>query len=101
MENTRFIRLEATRYPITSNHERHRSDEQPTQSCLGRVAPRGCMTLRVIFRCPRCGSRAIRISSRQNRVDRFLALFRLCRHRCELCRCRFYLPRMGAARSAT
>ena len=26
MENTRFIRLEATRYPITSHHERHRSD---------------------------------------------------------------------------
>jgi len=54
------------------------------------------MTLRVIFHCPRCGSSAIRISSRQNRVDRFLALFRLCLHHCELCRCRFYLPRSAA-----
>ena len=96
MENTGFISSAATGILSHSHHERHRPDQRPAHRLQGRSAPRGCMVLRVVLHCPRCGSRSIRISGRQNRMDRLLALFRLYRHRCELCRSRFYLPLVAA-----
>ena len=50
------------------------------------------MRVRLIFYCPRCGSRLIRLSGKRKRMDWLLALLTLRGHRCEMCRHRFYLP---------
>ncbi len=47
--------------------------------------------MRLIFHCPRCGSRSIRPSWKQVFRDSFLRILGFRPHRCHVCRSRFYL----------
>jgi hypothetical protein len=51
------------------------------------------MTIRVIFRCSRCGSKSFRPSSRRTSKDTVLRKIGVTPQRCLLCRRRFYLYR--------
>jgi hypothetical protein len=57
------------------------------------------MKVRLIFDCPRCGSKLIRPSWKRSFRDPFLRIFGVRPQRCRLCRSRFYLFNPNALRA--
>jgi len=51
------------------------------------------MTIRLVFRCSRCGSNSFRRSSKLSFRDLILRKIGISPQRCRYCRCRFYLYR--------